>query len=198
MAQWVSQIMRTPIPEPLLKIADEIEARGCAQTTKLTALKKWFDCPRRLSTFALFIAKQASSRKGKTTGEAAELFHAGRSLLAGFSVLHPKISRPAAEDLHDRLKVFQNEFKKVPWGVVRTIHNWNLFLVEEGLEVYLWRADCSSEGYRLAANYCKHYDPNYGESLNGPSHAKILEIVRFMINVEATEEFQRAGSREPS
>jgi hypothetical protein len=46
----------------------------------------------------------------------------------------------------------------------------------------------ADEGYKLAADFCQHYDSRYGNSLNGPSRTKIMEIVRFMFNYEAIEE----------
>ena len=61
-------------------------------------------------------------------------------------------------------------------------------LVEQGLAVYLWHPHSPSHGYKLAADYCQHYDSRYGTNLNGPSRTKIGEIVRFMFAVEAQEE----------
>lgn len=179
--------MRTNVPEKLISIADQIEEAGSVALTKLTVLKKWFERPSRLSSFSIFVAKRACSRKGKTTGDAAILFLETRKLLAEVDVYAPNIPRDEAEKLHRRLNAFQNEYKSSSWGQVRLIYNRNLFLVEKGLRVYLWHTDSPSEGYRLAANYCEHYDPRYGNGLNGPSHTKIHEIVRFMFTLEALE-----------
>jgi hypothetical protein len=62
--------------------------------------------------------------------------------------------------------------------------------VEKGLALFLGDADTPSDGYKLAADYCAHYDPRYGNSLNGPSRTKVMEIVRFMFTVEAREEIE--------
>ena len=181
--------MRTSIPEKLLKIADEIDVHGHASLTKLTVLKKWFERPGRLSAFALWVAARAVSRKGKTGGAAAKLFREARALLAGLNKYKPKLNdRRAAEALHDRLRDFQNEYQNQRWGPVRIIRNWNLLLMEEGLAICLWYADSPSHGYKLAADYCRHYDSRYGNSLNGPSRTKILEMVRFMFTLEALED----------
>jgi hypothetical protein len=51
--------MRTSAPEELLKIVDEIDEHGQASLTRLTVLKKWFARPKRLSTFALWVAVRA-------------------------------------------------------------------------------------------------------------------------------------------
>ena len=177
--------MRTSAPEKLLKVVDEIDAQGHASLTRLTLLKKWFERPKRLSAFALWVAARAVSRKGKTGGAAAALFLEARALLAGLNKIKPKLERQTAQRLHDRLRDFQHEYKNQQWGQVRVVHNWNLLLVEEALSIYLWHVHSPSHGYKLAADYCRHYDSRYGTSLNGPSRAKIKEIVRFMFVVEA-------------
>jgi hypothetical protein len=180
--------MRTNVPEKLLKIADDIDAHGSANLTRLAVLKKWFEKPERLSAFAVWTATRATSRKGKTKGAAAELFQEARILLAGLHILHPKPDRQTAETLHDRLRDFQNEYRNQQWGPVRIVHNWNLMLIKHALAIYLWHSDSPAAGYKLAADYCQHYDPRYGNGLNGPSRTKIGEIVRFMFNIEALED----------
>jgi hypothetical protein len=180
--------MRTDIPEKLLKIADEIGEHGNVNLTRLVVLKKWFEKPDRLSAFAIWIAARAISRKGKTNGAAAELFRDAKTLLAGADRYCSKLDRQAAETLHGRLRDFQNEYQQQRWRPVRIVHNWNLMLIEQALAIYLWHTDSLAEGYKLAADYCQHYDPQYGNGLNGPSRTKIKEIVRFMFTIEAVEE----------
>jgi hypothetical protein len=183
-------MMRTTIPEKLLNVAAEIKEHGSANLTRLTVLKKWFEKPHRLSSFAIFVAKRASGRKGKSTGEAAKLFQNAWVLLKGANVFCPEVSQETAEKLHGRLHAFQNEHKKLRWGTARIIKNHRLFLIEEGLRIYLWHSKLPQEGYRLAANYCEHYDPSYGNCLNGESYTKIHEIVRFLFTIEALEDIQ--------
>jgi len=178
---------RTNVPEKLLKIVAEIDGRGSASLTRLTVLKKWFEKSERLSAFAIWVATKAVSRKGKTSGVAAKLFQEARTLFAGLDRLHPKLDRHSAQTLHDRLREFQNEYQNQQWGPVRILHNWNLLLIEKGLDVWLWHLDSPALGYKLAADYCQHYDSRFGNALSGPSRTKIEEIVRFMFTVEALE-----------
>ncbi len=180
--------MRTNIPEKLLKIVEEIDENGNASLTRLTVLKNWLARPERLSAFAIWVAARAVSRKGKTIGAAAELFRAARKLLAGLDKTRPVLDRPAAQALHDRLRDFQNEYQNQRWARVRIINNWNLMLVEHGLAICLWHLDSPTHGFKLAADYCQHYDLRYGNGLNGPSRTKIEEIVRFMFTIEALED----------
>ena len=130
--------MRTNIPEKLLKIADDIAARGDANLSRLTVLKKWFDQPGRLPPFAIWVASRAISGKGKTGVEAAELFRQARALLARVKPYAPKVDRKLAKVLHDRLQTFQNEYQHQQWGQVRIIHNWDL------MNERLSRADCGN------------------------------------------------------
>ena len=142
--------MRTNIPEKLIKIAEEIETTGQANLTRLTVLKKWFEQPHRLASFAIFIAKRACSRKGKTAEETAEFFRDARSLLSQASLLNPSIARNDAEMLYFRLKDYQNDHKRIGWDSVRIVKNQNLYLIEEGLRIYLWCTNSPRDGYRLA------------------------------------------------
>jgi hypothetical protein len=183
--------MRTNIPEKLLKIADEIAERGNANLTRLTVLKKWFDQPGHLPAFAIWVASRAISRKAKPGVEEAELFRQARALLVRVKPYAPKVNRKLAKGLHDRLRTFQNEYQNQQWGPVRIIHNWDLMLVEQALAIYLWYSDSPAHGYKLAADYCQHYDSRYGNGLNGPSLAKIKELGRFMSTLEAMQEIPR-------
>ncbi|MDA7979489.1 MAG: hypothetical protein MPJ50_12055 [Pirellulales bacterium] len=180
--------MRTGVPERLLKIVDDIESKGDATLTRLTVLKKWFQTPGRLQPFALWVAARATSRKGKTKGEAGKLFGEARKLLANLDRFDDDLDTSAVEALHQRLQAFQNEYRNDRWGRIRIVHNWQLLLVEKGLTIALQRHPRPSDGYKLAADYCQNYDPKYGNTLNGPSTTKIMEIVRWMFTHEALED----------
>lgn len=182
--------MFTDVPEKLMEIVEEIDANGQARLTRLTVLKKWFkQRPERLVPFALWVAARATSRKGKTKGEAATLFREARSLLKGLDQLRPELDRVAAKRLYERLRAFQNEYERQRWALVRVVRNWNLLVLEEAIGIALGHADSPADGYKLAADYCRHIDPRYFEALNGPSQTKILEIVRFMFTREALEDW---------
>jgi hypothetical protein len=180
--------MRTKVPEKILKIIEEIEVTGHANLMRLAVLKKWFEYPRRLQAFGLWVATKASARKGKTIGVGGELFAEARFLLATRRIADPGPDPIATKDLRDRLKAFQNEYQRQAWGPVQIIKNWNLMLVEEGLSLYLGYGNTPSDGYRLASNYCQHFNPRYGNSLDESSHVKLAEMVRFMFTLEGIED----------
>jgi hypothetical protein len=180
--------MPQTVLEKLLIIADEIKEGGSVPLTRLTVLKKWFEQnPRRLSSFTILVANRASMRKGGTSGEAAKLFREARALLKVAELFDPQISIDSARKLHGRLHAFQDEYKRLQWGPVRIIRNHDLFLVEEGLRIYQLQTNSPSDGYRLAARVCEHYDPKYGNGLNGPSYLRIKEIASFMVKIEVSE-----------
>ena len=183
--------MRTNVPEKLLAIVEEIDAHGSAKLTRLTVLKKWFEHAGRLPAFGLWVARRAAGCKGKTEGVAGALMDEARALLGTTATREGflRVVEPGpAKRMHDRARDFQNEFQHQQWGPVRIIHCWPLLLVEQGLALYLGPAASPSEGYKLAADFCQHYDSRYGRSLNGPSRANIMKIVRFMSTFEAIEE----------
>lgn len=183
--------MRTRVPERLLTIVEEIDAHGSASLTRLTVLKKWFEHPGRLPAFGLWVAKRAATRKGKTKDEAGALLDEARALLGTTATresFQHSVDLGAAKLLRDRARDFQNKFEDRRWGPVRIIPCPLLLLVEEGLTLYLGTPASPSGGYKLATNFCQHYDPRYGSNLNGPSRTKIMEIIRFMFTQEATEE----------
>ena len=67
------------------------------------------------------------------------------------------------------------------------IRNWDLLVMEEALAILFWYPHSTAHGYALAPNFCQHYDPRYGNGLNGPSRAKISGIAQFIVAVEASE-----------
>jgi len=59
--------------------------------------------------------------------------------------------------------------------------------VEKGLALFLGRDISPSDGYRLAVDFCQHHDSRLGNSLNGPSRERIIEISRFIHECERVE-----------
>lgn len=183
--------MRTAVPEKILKIIADIEAKGNVPQTRLTVLKKWFEHLGRLPSFGRWIARRAAGRKGKTQGDAGALLDEARALLGSASSresLFQKIDPTSARNLHDRARAFQKEYEQHQWGPVRIVHSWPVLLVEKGLALHIDLTSHPSDGYKLAADWAQNYDPRLGTGLNGPSRGKLDELVRFMFSVEALED----------
>jgi hypothetical protein len=60
-------------------------------------------------------------------------------------------------------------------------------LIEDAFALCLRYPDDPRFGYKLAADYCGHYDAKYGTNLNGPSRDRVLEIAAFVARREADE-----------
>jgi hypothetical protein len=71
------------------------------------------------------------------------------------------------------------------------IRDWNLLLVEQGLALYLGDRGSPTDGYRLAADDRVHYDPRYGNDLNGPSRGRLEALMAYVAAVEAAEQARR-------
>ena len=177
----------SPILERLNAVIREIDSSGHANPTRLTVLKKWFEQTGRLPAFGLWIAARAASRAGTPDGAAGELSEEARGILTGW--LRAKANPPQADAvrLRARLRAFQDTYQRQKWGSVRVIKDSNFLLVEEGLGLYLADPPLPSQGYRLAVTYCQHYDPRYGQDLNGPSRLRLEEICSFIRDREARE-----------
>lgn len=183
--------MRTGIPEKLVKIASGIENKGPQHLLRLTVLKRWFSDPVRLASFGIFIAKTVSEKKGKAKEEEAVLFKSALTLLKDAPAYDPQIPEKEAKALFNQLSAYQNEYSRKKWALVRILKSHSFYLIEEGLRIYLWDRENPSSGYRLAVSYCENYDAAYGTMLDKTSVFKVHEIVRFMFNYEALEEFRQ-------
>ena len=181
------------VPEKLLKLADEIAEVGSANLTRLTVLKKWFEGPlgpNRMRAFGAWMGRQAIANGLKAADdEVVPLLKEARSVLRGCDRFRPELSAAEHEKMravHDHLRDFQNTYRRIQWGAVRQIENWQVYLVERGLAL-LMRHSYPSDAYRLAASYCENYDPRYGNGLNGPSRDRILDTARFLRRMEGAE-----------
>ena len=182
--------MRTNIPEKIVSILQDVDRLGSQDPSRLTVLKKWFQMPSRLKSIAIFVAKRASSRSSKVKSDEKELFRLSRELLNGVDLIKPSVDKRKARELCRKLHDFQKDHRSTRWAVIRIIKNWNLFLIEEGLQIYLNSTYDVGAAYKLASDYCRHYDPRYGDTLNLGSRHKLKEIIRFMFTVEALEDIE--------
>ena len=173
--------------DKLAAVIAQIAAHGNAEVLRLTVLKRWFERPGRLPAFALWVASRAVER-GRDSGEdlVSDLFREAQALLEHRGP-GGGLDRDPAERLHRRLRSYQNSYLKLKWGAARMVKNANLLLIEDALAICLWHANAPSLGYKLAVAYAAHYDPRYGNGLNGPSRDRLQELVDFIKHREALE-----------
>lgn len=178
--------MALTIHQKLASIVEEIDRKGFAELVRLSVLKKWFQRPGRLIAFALWIAEQAATEAAPVSEPEAALLAQARALLEEIQArgdLNPRGMR----ELHGRLEAFQSDYRSRKWGQVRLVHSRALLLIEDALTICLRHPDDPRLGYKLAADYCGHYDARYGRNLNGPSRDRVQEIAGFAARREADE-----------
>jgi hypothetical protein len=188
--------MTTSTADKLAAVIAQIAAQGNAEVLRLTVLKKWFERPERLPAFALWVASRAVER-GRDSGEdlVSDLCREAQALLEHRGP-RGRLDRDAAQRLYQRVRSFQSTYQRGKWGPVRIVKDPNLLWIEEALALYLWHVNNPSAGYKLAAAYAAHYDPRYGNGLNGPSRDRLQELIDFIRHQEALE-IQRARTRVP-
>jgi hypothetical protein len=178
--------MALTIHRKLASILEEIDRNGFAELLRLTVLKTWFERPGRLIAFALWIAEQAATGAAPVSEPEAALLAQARALLEEIQArgdLNPRGLR----ELHGRLEAFQSDYRSRKWGQVRLVHSKGLLLIEDALTICLRHPDDPRLGYKLAADYCGHYDARYGRTINGPSRDRVQEIAEFIARREADE-----------
>lgn len=183
--------MTQSIQGKLASIVAEIDRAGHANQTRLTSLKKWFAHSGRLQSFGLWVAAAVVAEPADGQDGDPGLLETVHGLLADWTLASSAPDRVLLKVIHGRLRAFQDQHREMRWGQAREIRSRKLWLIERGLELYLYMPDCPSAGYKLAADLCLSYDPQYGTDLNGPSRDWLLELMRFVDEVEAHEDAHR-------
>jgi hypothetical protein len=178
--------MAPTIHRKLASIVEEIDRKGFAELVRLSVLKKWFEKPGRLIAFALWIAEQATSGEAPASEPEAALLAQVRALLADIPA-RDDLNPGAMRELHGQLEAFQPDYRSLNWGKVRLVYSKALMLIEDALAICIRHPDDPRLGYKLAADYCGHYDAKYGRNLNGPSRDRVREIAEFVARREADE-----------
>jgi DNA-binding MarR family transcriptional regulator len=87
--------------------------------------------------------------------------------------------RHALWDLMQRMQVEQNEYKNIPWGAVRLVTDWDLFLFEQALRCLLHPGESGHWAYQMARDYAERYDSSHGTGLTPASAALLQDIADF-------------------
>ena len=172
--------------DKLIAIVAQITAQGNVEVLRLTVLKKWFERPGRLPAFALWVASRAAGQGRDSEESVSVLFGEARALLEHRGP-RGRLDRDAAERLYQRVRSFQSTYQRGKWGSVRIVKDANLLLIEEALALYLWHVNSPSVGYKLGVAYAAHYDPRYGNGLNGTSRDRLQELIDFIRHQETLE-----------
>jgi repressor LexA len=84
--------------------------------------------------------------------------------------------RQTLGDLQRRMQAEQDEHRNIPWGAVRVVTDWDLFLCEQALRCLLHPHEAGSWAYQMARDYAERYDPSHGTGLT-PASAPLLQDI---------------------
>lgn len=85
--------------------------------------------------------------------------------------------RQALRELLRELESVNNEYKPIPYGMVRRIQNKDVLIVEDAVQCVLYSAP--NRAYHLARDYAERYDPRHGTGLIPESAPLVMDIVDF-------------------
>ena len=192
--------MTGPIPPEVLRkvrklahLPDEArQSRFAVSVTRLTVLKGLCERPEVANRFVTHLARKVLERvkRGKRRGArpkgATDLAHRDMmsEALAGLEAWQQRPTdglHQALGDLRRRLQAEQDEYKNIPWGAVRVVTDWELFLFEQALGCLLHPREAGPWAYKLARDYAERYDPGHGTGLTPASAAMLQDIADFWV-----------------
>ena len=177
----------------LAHLPDEArQSRFAVPVTRLTVLKGLCAQPEVANRFVTYLARKVLERVEQGKGRAARpkgaTEQAHRELmseaLAGLEAWPQRPTddlRQALGDLQRRLQAEQDEYKNIPWGAVRVVTDWELFLFEQALGCLLHPREAGPWAYKLARDYAERYDPGHGTGLTPASAAMLQDIADFWV-----------------
>ncbi|MEM8528897.1 MAG: hypothetical protein AAGG68_29955 [Bacteroidota bacterium] len=154
----------------------------CFSITKLRTISSLCKDEEDLCHFAFFIANKVADsiftkieEKAKIKEAVEEAIH----LMSLYLENPTKDIENAINSHHSVMQKYQNKTRNATWGTqVRTINNWDFYLIEACLNCFLWKHR-PEEGYRLAKDYCEKYNPSRGTGLIPESIPFLTDVVEF-------------------
>lgn len=213
--------MTEPLPQDVLRrvrklahLPDEArQSRFAVSVTRLTVLKSLCAQPEVANRFVTYLARKVLERveqgKGRSSRPKGETDLAHRKMmseaLAGLEAWQRRPTddlRQALGDLQWRMQAEQDEYKNIPWGAVRLVTDWDLFLFEQALRCLLHPREAGSWAYQMARDYAERYDSGHGTGLTPASVPLLQDITDFWMreigvtDQELTEPVRKRQAKE--
>jgi hypothetical protein len=179
----------------LAQLPEEVRhSRWAVSVTRLTVLKSLCQEPQAAHRFVTSLARKTLERveRGQRQAERLppETARAHRELMAeALAEMESWIEAPSEarrqglRDLLARMQAEQNEYRSIPWGAVRLIHDADLLLVEYALRCLLAPPrEAPRWAYQTARHYAERYDPSHGTGLIPESAPLVQDIADFWVN----------------
>jgi hypothetical protein len=191
--------MTKPVPHDtvrkvrkLAELAGELPRTPFAiSVTRLTSLKSLCRQPSVANRFVTYLARKTLERveqgKGRSAHPDTPEQHLHRQMMTEALAEMEAWERGPTEERRQRLLELlgkmrgeQNEYKRIPWGPVRQIHDWELLLFEYALHCLLHRPDQAGYwAYQTARHYAERYDASHGTGLTPASAPLVQDIADF-------------------
>jgi hypothetical protein len=173
----------------LAQIARDLSEGANFSITRLTTLKSLCEDPEVAAHFAVYLANHTSRR----INEMSSPLHLSNSewrmhnelVERAVERLQSSVEGPAGpkrEELRELLRELESvndEFKSIPYGMVRIIQDKNVLIVEDAVRCVLSADSAPSQAYYLARDYAERYDSRYGTGLIPDSAPLVMDIVDF-------------------
>jgi len=167
----------------LAQIARDLSEGANFSITRLTTLKSLCEPPEVAAHFAVFLARHTSQRANKryNSGHLSKADPHNQLITRSVERLE-RPSDPEREALREVLRELEgvnNEYESIPYGIVRTIQDRYVLIVEDAVQCVLSPSSAPSQAYHLARDYAERYDPRYGTGLIPDSAPLVMDIVDF-------------------
>ncbi len=167
----------------LARIARDLSEGANFSITRLTTLKSLCEAPEVSAHFAVFLARHTSrrvnSRHLRKDESHNELITRSVERLGRYVERPSDPEREALREVLRELESVNNEYKSIPYGMVRIIQDKNVLIVEDAVQCVLSPYTAPSQAYHLARDYAERYDPRYGTGLIPESAPLVMDIVDF-------------------
>ena len=158
------------------------------QVTRLTVLKTLFQNPEDAQAFVFQLAQWAAEQLDGEHGHRpskGERDKFGEPVAQALAAIkkHRRAPDESLEDLYDcmqELSSLQNQYREVPYGVVRSIESMPALIVENAVRCMLHPEEGADLAYVTARDYCERYDPSFGTGLIPASAPRVQEIADFL------------------
>ena len=142
---------------------------GYFSITKLTSLKSLCKEPEIANQFVFFLAQRIQAKMEATPRSDyvnVSDWNLYQTLVAEtVTAMSHYLKDPSSQNLQvlqklqSRVSRTQNEYRKVGWNTVRTIHSGEVLLVEYALECMILPELAPDYAYRVGREYTERYDP---------------------------------------
>ena len=158
--------------------------------TRLTIIKRLCQKPAVAARFVTHLARLTLNRVNEGQGRTRQPLNADadrrRELMTeAVGVLEQSLNSRAASVRERLLKLFgkmrqeQNEHKKIPFGTLRLIRDWDLLLIEHAVQCVRQPNQSPYWAYQTARNYAERYSSKYGNGLIPDSAPLVQDIADF-------------------